>query len=271
MKRRAGTSHAPRLLLLFASALLLPLPSSAQTASSDPRAVGLATKAWALLTGNQTIADVTLTGTATRTAGSDVETGETTLEALGTNNSRMDFAGSEGNRTEIRNSSSGFPQGAWFSADGVSHAMATHNCMTDAVWFFPAFSILGQASAPNVIAGYVGQETRNGAPVYHLRFSMQEPGMTGQAAALMTSLTTEDVYLDSASLLPVAIASNAHADTDASINVAVEIDFSNYQNVNGTLVPYKVEKLLNNSIFLQIEVQSAVLNSGLSASVFAIQ
>lgn len=251
-------------LVLFAAG-----PALCQTSTvSDPQAVSLATKALAALTGGQPISDVTLTGTATRTAGSDVETGTITLQAMGYADSRMDFAGSAGNRSEIRNSSAGVPQGTWMGPDGVSHGMASHNCRTDAVWFFPALSILSQASRSNVIASYVGQETRNGSSVQHLRFVPQVAATQG---AVIASLSVEDIYLDSASLRPTAVLFNTHPDKDATENILVEIDFSNYQIVNGVAVPFRIQELINNGLFLDITAQSATFNSGLPQSTFSGQ
>lgn len=113
--------------------LLFALPGFAQTtpiATSDPQAVILAAKAMAALTGGVPITDVTLTGTATRTAGSDVEEGSINLKAKGTGESRIDLATSGGTRSDVRNSTSG-PLGFWIGLDGTKHAMAGHNCLTD--------------------------------------------------------------------------------------------------------------------------------------------
>jgi len=51
----------------------------------------------------------------------------------------------------------------------------------------------------------------------------------------------------------------------------VEIDFSNYQAVNGIQVPFHVQKLISNGLVLDLVMSSAVLNSGLSDSLFAVQ
>jgi hypothetical protein len=256
-------------VLVLAIPVVFPQTSTTPTTSS-PQAVSLAAQALAALVGTVQISDVTLTGTATRTAGSDVETGTITLKALGTTNSRMDLAESGGTRSEIRTSASGFAQGTWIGLDGTSHPMAGHNCMTDAVWFFPAFSVLTQAASADLVATYIGQETRNNASVQHLQFE-QPPSVTGDPTGLVTSLTAEDVYLDAKSFLPVAILFNTHPDSNAGTNIAVEIDFSNYQSTSGAEVPLRVQELLNNSLFLDITIQAVTLNSGLSASTFTIQ
>ncbi|MGH9733521.1 MAG: hypothetical protein ACRD8A_02880 [Candidatus Acidiferrales bacterium] len=258
------------LLSLFATPALAQQSATPISTTSDPQAVALATKALAALTGGTPITDVILTGTATRTAGSDVETGTITLQALGSASSRTDFDGSGGNRTEIRNSSTGVPQGSWVSPDAASHAMASHNCLTDAVWFFPAFSVLSQISQPNVRATYLGQETHNGLSVRHLRFATLLP-LPSNANSLLARLTTEDIYLDSSSLLPVSVKFNSHPDNDALTDIPVEIDFSKYQLVQHVPVPFTVRMLLNGSVLFDVELQSAVFNSGLSDSNFAIQ
>lgn len=258
------------LVSLFATPALAQQASTSPTTASDPQAIALATKALVALTGGKPITDVTLTGSATRTAGSDIETGTITLQALGTTDSRMDFAGSDGNRSEIRNSSTGAPQGSWTGVDGVNRAMASHNCMTDAVWFFPAFSILSQISQSNAVATYVGQETRNGASVQHLHFVTAFPTLPTTASAFVSSLTAEDVYLDATTLLPVAITFNSHPDNNAAANIAAEVDFSGYAPQGGIAVPATIQELLNGGVFLSISVESALVNSGLSASIFAI-
>jgi hypothetical protein len=76
--------------------------------------------------------------------------------------------------------------------------------------------------------------------------------------------------LDSSSLLPVAMTFNTHADDDAFTNIALEIDFSMYQRVNGVQVPFHIQKLISGGLAVDITVQTVALNSGLSDSLFSI-
>jgi len=247
-------------------------PASAQqtstTATQNPQAVALATSSIAALAGSVKVADITLTGTATRTAGSDSGSGTVTLKALGTSNSRIDLSLSNGTFSEIRTAQSGAPQGQWLAANDSYNSMAAHNCTTDTAWFFPALSILSQPSNPNLAATYIGPETKAGVAVYHLRISMQSPT---DPTGLLQQLSAEDVYLSASTYLPVALVFQTHSDDDALTNVLVEVDFSNYQSVNGVLIPFRVQKSLNGSLFLDITIQAAVLNSGLAQSVFTAQ
>jgi hypothetical protein len=246
--------------------LLIPVTVHSQ---SDPQAVTLATQALAALDGTTPVSDVTLTGTATRTAGSDIESGNITLKALQTLYSRYDLTTSSSTRTEVRNvTSAGLPQGYWVNPDGSAQYMAAHNCLTGAVWFFPALSSLNLVTNPAYMVSYIGLETRNGNQVQHIRFALIPPSTAIAFGPTAQTLSTTDVYLDPTSTLPVAIAFFTHAQTDAGINIPVEIDFSNYQQVNGVQIPFHVQKLLNGTLFLDVTIQSAVLNSGIPTSAF---
>jgi hypothetical protein len=261
-----------RLALLFCLPFAM-LPTFAQQSSTtsppatkNPQAVSLAAASLAALSGSTAITDVTLTGNATRIAGSDVETGTVTLKVAGSSDSRIDLNLSNGPRNEVRNVSNSAPQGSWAGPDAVPHAMPLHNCMTDSAWFAPQLSVLSQLSNPNLVVSYVGQESRNGASVQHLHFEVQSANV--DPSGLLQHLSAEDVYLDASSFLPVAISFNTHPDNDAGTDIPVEIDFSNYMRVNGAQIPFHVQKYLNGSLFLDLVIQSAVLNSGIPQSVF---
>jgi hypothetical protein len=223
-----------RITLAF---VLLLVPFSAhsqQVPISTPQAVTLAAQAMTALTGTTQVNDITLNGTVTRTAGSDVESGTVVLEALGGPYSRMDLTLSTGTRHEVRNLSSvSIPQGYWVGPDAASRPLSLHNCMTDAAWFAPVLSVLSQLSNPNLIVSYVGQETRAGVTVQHLHFAFQSP--SPDPTGILQGLSAEEVYLNASTFLPVAIAFNTHPDNDAATNLAVEIDFSSYQSVGGVL------------------------------------
>ena len=238
-------------------------------ATQNPTAVSLARNSVAALSGSVQISDVTLTGSATRTAGSDSETGSITLKALGNPNSRFDLVLTSGTSSEIRNASGGESQGLWITPDGVSHAMAAHNTFTDAAWFVPELTVISQLSNPNLIVSYVGQESRAGAAVQHLHFAIQSAPT--DPTGLFEGLSAEDVYLDAATLLPVALIFNTHPDNDANTKISVEIDYSSYQPVKGAQVPFHIQKLLNGTLFLDITVQTANINSGLSETSFLAQ
>jgi hypothetical protein len=239
--------------------LLLLLCITASVAQSDPQALTLASQSITALTGGLAVTDITISGAVTRTAGSDVQTGTGTLYGKGQNESRSNLALTAGQRTEIRNYTSS-PMGEWIAPNGALSLFAQFNCLTDAVWFFPALSSLAFANDPNQKLSYIGPDTFNGVSVQHLR-----------SVWFAQQLSQMDFYIDSATLVPIAVASNVHADNDSSISIPVLIQFSNYQNVNGALVPFRIQQSLNGSLLLDIAVDTATFNSGLTDDLFSIQ
>jgi hypothetical protein len=242
-----------------------------QTPTLSPQGVVLLQQSLAALAGAKSVADVTLTGTARRIAGSDDETGTAVLKALATGEARMDFSSPSGQRSEARTNSNNVPAGTWTGPDGKAHPQSQHNLMTDSSWFFPALTLGRCVSSQNSSVSLIGPETRHGFSVVHLTVSQQFPDLPGEIAPLMKQLSQMDIFLDSSTQFPVAVAFNQHPDNDAGLDIPAEVRFSDYRAVNGVQVPFHIQRYLNNSLILDIQLQTATLNSGLTASAFAIQ
>ena len=259
----------PRLLFCAFLVGALAAPGVAQTvAARDPQAVALVGQALSALTGGTQVNNVILQASATFIAGSDQEMGPATLEAKGNGESRIVLNLTGGTRQEVRNG----PAGAWIGADGVAHAMALHNCWTDASWFFPLLSLAAALNDPTIGMAYLGQETLNGEAVQRLQLWRVLPSQSGTAAALalIQQLSTVDLYLDAASYLPVALGFNGHPDNDPGLKIPVGIQFSNYQNVNGVQIPYRIQKCLQGTLTLDVIVANALTNSDIPDSEFTI-
>jgi hypothetical protein len=228
-------------------------------------------KSLAALVGTATINDVTLAGTVRRIAGSDDETGTLTLKALVSGDARMDSTFPSGLLSEIRATSDGGPAGNWIGPDAKLHEESLHNCWTDATWFFPAF-LSAYSGSPNIPVQYIGPETHDGTSVVHLRSARMVPGDTaGDPSSFVAQLSQIEIYLDSQSLLPVAITFNIHPDVNASSNIPVEIQYSDYQSMNGGQVPNHIQEYIQNGLALDITITSATFNSGLTSASFPIQ
>jgi len=257
------------LFLLISNSSARTPQSPTATASSSPQAATLLSQSAGALTGSVVVNDVTLTGSAKWIAGSDDETGTAVYKST-TGANRLDMAFSNGTRSEIRSNASGVPSGTWIGVDGVSHAMANHNLMTDAGWF-PAFTLGSLISSSNMVLTYVGQETRDGASVIHISASQQFPNLSGDPASLMQHLTQVDLYLDSATSLPVSYVFNSHPDNNALLDIPTEIRYSNYQNIGGAQIPLHVQKFINNTLTLDLQFQNASLNTGITAAQISAQ
>lgn len=271
----------PPFLVSIAVQAQQPPASNVVRATMDAQSAVLVPKVLGLLHGATAVTDITLTGAATRTVGSDVETGTITMKALGPWDSRIDFVSGGGTWTEVHNAvPPAAPQGYTVGPDGVQHKIAGHNTHIDAVWFFPSFGALARLSNPQLTVTYVGTETKNGIPVIHLHFISQFPPAPASVVAKrpphfipppIAPLTAEELYLDPQTMLPVMLTFNTHPDKNFLVNIPVEIHFSDYQAVTGAQIPFHIQQFLNGVLLYDITVQSATINSGLSASEFSIQ
>ncbi len=266
MNRKAGIPT----IVVAAIFLTVATNLHAQSLTSDPQGLKLATQALTALTGGAPVADVSLNANVIWIAGSDYLTGTATLKAKGLSESRIDFSLGNTTRSEIRTVSGGFPTGSWAKNAATPQALSVHNCWTDAAWFFPALSSLAQVPNPNFSFSYVGLEKHGGVSAQHLRLFQVFPQDTKGLMAV-ERLSATDVYLDPASMLPLAIAFRVHPDDNMLTDIPMEIRFANYQSVNGVQVPFHVQRMLNGGIVLDVVVTNAAINTGISASSLTLQ
>jgi hypothetical protein len=224
-----------------------------------------------VVVGATAINDVTLTGAARRIAGSDDETGTVVLKALATGEARADFSFPSGPLSEVWVNSVNGQSGRWTGPDGKTHAMSQHNLLTDSSWFFPPLTLSKWLSTPGYAISLVGQESRNGGTVEHVTISLLATTLPADISATFQHLSQTEIYLDSASGLPVALAFNIHPDNNLLLDIPMEIRLSDYRNVNGARVPFHVEKYLNNSLILDLQFDAVTLNTGLSTGEFQLQ
>jgi len=222
------------------------------------------------LSGGRSITDVTVSATARRIAGSDDESGTAILKAIVAGASSVNLSLPSGTRTEIQNCSTAPPTGAWSGPDGVSHPIAYHNLVTGQAWFFPAFTIAQGLSASGYVATYIGSETRNGQAVQHVSLSQPPLFPNYPGGPSPAHLSQVDFFLDSTTFLPAAITFNIHPDNNLLLDIPVEIDFSNYTSVSGAQVSYHIQKYINNSLVLDLQLQDATFNSGLTVNSFSL-
>jgi hypothetical protein len=256
---------------LAALAPMLFIPSAARAqAPQDPAAVAFINQGLALLNGGTALSDVTLQATVTYTSGSDVETGTGTLQALGDENSLVVLNLTNGQAEYILNTAGGWPAGAWLGTDGSVNMYGFQNCWSDGAWFFPGLIFTSLPGNPQVALVNMGQGTWNGSTTDQVQLYQVVTSQGTGMSALIQGFSVETVYLDPNSSLPLAIDFNLYSDQNSSIELSGEIQFSNYQTVNGMSVPLHVQRLVNGSVILDVTVTSVTVNSGLPASLFNI-
>ena len=172
------------------------------------------------------ISDVTMTGTVRSIAGSRDESGTITLKAKTGGYSRVEMnLGSQPRVETFAPDEHGQVRGAWSHAGGSARAVAQHNAMTPPDWFFPAMVVgrLLAAGAP-VVTPAATQAMGSGTAI---RYSAspaldQVPGKS----RLLQHLGEYDVDLDPETRLPVVLRFNIHPDRNATVDIPVEIRYS---------------------------------------------
>ena len=258
-------------LSLFIS-MSLGLPAyPQQAATSSTQASAFLQQSFRALVGSASVNDVTLSGTARRIAGSEDETGTAVLKAIAGGASRMDLDFASGQRSEVRTYSNNCPMGGnWSGPDGISHPISNHNLLTGSSWFFPALTVGRLLSSATYVVSYVGHETWNGQAVEHLTAYQSSAFQMPTGIPTYSHLTQMDFFLNSTTLLPVALTFNTHPDNDMGLDIPIEIRFSDYRAVKGAQVPFQVQKFLNNSLTLDLQFQNATLNTGLTSAAFTV-
>lgn len=260
-------------VVFFACVLVAPLGTNSQTAQATAQTTAqpalFLQQSLIALVGNTALSDITLTGSVRRIAGSDDESGAFTLRAISNGSARLDLVLSSGPSSEVSNLSAS-PVGSWSGPDGISHDLAFHNLLAESAWFSPALAIERRLSSSTFVATYVAHESLNGQAVEHISVSQTATFPDPPGVPTFSHLSQVDFYLDSTTLLPASIAFNIHPDNNELLDIPVQILFSDYRSTSSVQIPFHIQKFINNSLFLDLQIQSANVNTGLTDSNFAV-
>jgi hypothetical protein len=278
--------RTPRPLLLLLACLVVPASLIAQESSSSPssttpgpqdsQAASLLRQSIAAMTGGAPITDVTMTGTATLTIGSDAESGTIVLVATASGQSRVTLDLPSGSRSDFRDYSTATHTGTFAGPDGVSHSVPTPLLAAPhPAWFFPAF-VMASATSPSssYASSLVGRETRNGVMAEHATIWPRDDVSTITVAGSVQHTHQHDFYLDPSSMLPVSIAASLpNFNGDRSIPmwgnafpryIPEEFRFSDYRLVQGMAVAFHIQVYVDQKISMDIRLANVAINTGAS-------
>jgi hypothetical protein len=145
-------------LLAIQALAQITAPAPAPVTQRDPQALSLLSQSLAAMTKGTPIQDIKLQAQATRTAGSETDTGSAVLEAAAYDKSNTNLALTSGPRLEIRNGTAG----VWSAASAQNQPIAMHNTWTAAAWFAPVLVIQSWIQDSSFSLGYAGLDARAG-------------------------------------------------------------------------------------------------------------
>ena len=254
-----------RLVLTF---LFIPTFCLSQTDTGASGAKTNLVTSLSLISGGQSISDMTLSATVVRPAFTSAAL-PTTIEIKGTSLSKLWIPSSADLRTEVAGTLDSLPACAWTSADGSSHPIPFENCAIPG-WFLPQFGPLARVADDSTSVRYVGRETKLGEAVDHYSITVALPFPSSQQSTTVIPISS-DIYLDSSTNIPVGLRYFAHPNSDLLVNLPVEVRYSDYRLVNGAMVPFKIVKLINGAVLMDISVNSASMNTGIVDTEFSVQ
>ncbi len=250
-------------------ALLAFMPAlgfSQQLVAADASAI--LAQASSALTGGVPVSSAIETGTVAYTAGSDDENGPVELETSGYFDSKLLMHLNNGDKLEILHQDAG----VWAGSDAVRRPLAMHNALTSAPWFFPALLVNGWITDKSFSVSSLGTEERNGVTVQHLRCLRVLPGqIDATTMGLIQKASAMDLFLDSTTLLPLALEFNAHPDNNELQDIPVRIEYGDYRALGSGKAPYHIQKYLQGTLLLDIVVSDVNLNAAIPPTEFNLQ
>jgi hypothetical protein len=258
-KIKASFTTSSGLALLMLGAGTHPLDSYGQTAGNGNAASILAQLSQAVSKGI-VIHNVQMSGSATWHAGSLEDSGTVNLTTSTGGSSQMTlvFAAS-GQRTESQTGAGGSATCQWSGSDSVAHAISLNNCWKANLWFLPAISLqpsllpseLGVIDLGTGSVGSTGDEYR------HIQSQLVLSSIPSAMTTDIMQQSTADLGLDPTTLLPAVLAYSVRPDNGALVSIAIEIRYSDYRTVNGVQIPFLIQRYVNGSLQLEIQINSA--------------
>jgi hypothetical protein len=202
-----------------------------------------------------------LTGTATWHAGSTQDSGPVTLTASASGAATMSISlAKKGNWSESQTQFGSGMACQWNGRDAVAHEGDMMNCLRPVVWFLPSISLQASSISPGLGVEDLGAATVNGATSHKLQAQAVLAGIPNRLLSDSVTASTTEVDLDPNTLLPTTLRYSIHPDDGSAANVPIEVRFSDYQKAGGAVLPFHIQRFVNGSLQLDIQVSSAQIS-----------
>jgi hypothetical protein len=233
-----------------------------QAQPQDPQAVAVLQKSVTAM-GTTVPSDSTATGSITTVAGSLTESGAITILTLGTDQTSEQIQTPHGSTTVYSQGQASNVIGSTPSLLSAELSLGSQSAC------FPLPLLAAALNNPDTAYKYIGLETLNGASAHHVQV-WNTYNSTPWLQSL-SSFTIRDIWIDAVSFLPQRFSYTQRAAGGSAPGIAVDVFYSNYQNVIGALYPSSIQRSFNGTPFATITIQKVVLNTGLSNSDFLVQ
>lgn len=216
------------------------------------------TQAQTAVSSGKSFSKVNLTANAEWVAGSLHENGTAQLAASADGSTSIELALGQASRTETQTKIDYSRTCSWVDVVGKSHVIDGPNCFVAIPWFAPSLFTQPVTSLPALLGTTDGGTVSTKGEAFHqISYSLQPTALDPTSASQMASQSTVKVFYDPKTFLPAGLEYVIHPDDDDSRNIPVSVVFSNYQSVSGLMLPFHVERSVNHTLQLTLDVTNA--------------
>jgi len=212
----------------------------------------------AKFSGGQPVQQVEISGNASWHVGNLEDTGTVNMAASANGSSQMQLLlSSSGAKTESQTGTGSNTECSWAGTDGTFHATSADSCLKPLLWFLPAFSLQSSFMPNSLRVSDLGFDNPDGTGSYrHLQSNLSLSGLPKSLGTKIRSDSNTDLWLDPSSFLPVGLSYSVHPDNGSATQVAIDIRYSNYREVSGVKIPFRIQRYVNGTLQLDIEVNA---------------
>lgn len=210
------------------------------------------------VSGGKAFSVVNLTATAEWIAGSDRESGTAQLQANADGSTNVQLALSKASRTEVQGKADLSRACAWTDGTGKSHDIIGPNCLIAIPWFAPGLFVQPSAGlSPLLGTTDDGTVSKDSSTFHQVSYLLKLTGTNTPATNQRVKDSAVKVLYDPETHLPASLEYFIHPDRDDSRNIPVRVVFSNYQAVSGVMLPFHIERYVNRTLQLKLDVSNA--------------
>jgi hypothetical protein len=250
-------THLNLLWALCLVLLVTPFTAVSQTLASSV----FYEKAHQAVSGGKSPGTVTLSANAEWIAGSTHETGTAQLQAKVDGSSKVQLDLGKSSRTEVQSKTGSERTCAWTDQAGTGHDMVGPNCMIAIPWFAPSLFTQPLTALPALIAATDdGDVSKDGLTGHQISYLLNLQGTDTASTTRIVSNSTVKVLYDPLTFLPTSLEYKIHPDNNDLQDIPVRVVFSNYQSVSGVMLPFEIQKYVNRTLQLTLNVTNASID-----------
>jgi hypothetical protein len=234
------------------------LSQTATTTTQTP--TSFQQEAQAAATGGKSFSVVNLTATAVWTAGSLQQSGTAQLQANADGSTNVQLALGSASRTEVQTKADSSRICTWTDNAGKSHDVLGPNCLIAIPWFSPSLFTQPSVMLPALLGtADDGLVKKSGSTFHQVSYLLNLTGADASSTSQLVSQSTVNVFYDPQTFLPASLEYFIHPDNNDSQNIPVRVVFSNYQSVSGVMLPFQIERYINRTLQLKLNVSNATV------------